>query len=131
MLSPLDRSRERIEILEEENRQLKARIARLCGTDDLFDISTVFGLTKRQATLAGMLISRGEVRRYDFIDEVYDIDRQAMLQSPELSVSTLMKHLRRKLRTFGIEVETVYGFGYRMSEEYRAAARARLRKAVA
>lgn len=115
-------SAELIDMLQEENRQLRERIAKLEGGDDAARAIRVFRMSKRQATAFSMLLNR-DADRWDLLSATHDDDRQMRLANPEWAINTLIKHMRKRLRAHGIDVESVYGFGYRMTEENRLRAR--------
>jgi DNA-binding response OmpR family regulator len=121
--------RDRIEVLEEQNRQLRTRLRALTGAGASLVYRRAFGLTASEATILGMLIRCGEATYNTLFEAVYADDDFCGLENPNCAVRTHIKRLRRKIRPHGIEFETVYGFGFAMSEEARAAARRKLEAA--
>lgn len=113
---------DQIEMLREENRQLREIIDRFTNGDDVSKAIRIFRMSRRQATAFVMLLSR-DVDRWDILNATHDGDRQMKLENPEWAINTLIKHVRRRLQPFGIIIESVYGFGYRMTEDNRARAR--------
>lgn len=119
---------DQVDILREENRQLREIIARMAGGDDVANAIRVFRLSRRQATMFAMLLKR-DADRWDLLNATHDLDRQARLGQPDWAVNTMIRHIRAKVRPFGIEIESVYGFGYRMDTEMRGRARKALAEA--
>ncbi|TJV51129.1 MAG: hypothetical protein E5Y01_16200 [Mesorhizobium sp.] len=117
-------ARERIEMLEEENRQLKDKIAKLTGRNDANVARKVFGLTEAEAAIVMMLVTCGEAEYGQLQASIYTDRDLVELLDPDWAIRSHMKRIRRKTRLHGIDFETVYGMGYRMSEACRAKARA-------
>ena len=115
-------AQDQIEILREENRQLRERIAKLEGGDDAAKAIRVFRMSHRMAVAFSMLLNR-DVSRWDILNATHDDDRQMRLENPDWAINTLIKYMRQRLREHGVDIESVYGFGYRMTEENRAKAR--------
>lgn len=113
---------EQIEMLQEENRQLRERIAKLEGGDDADKAIRIFRMSRRMSIAFSMLLNR-DVSRWDILNATHDDDRQMRLENPDWAINTLIKYMRQKIRPFGIDIESVYGFGYRMTEENRSRAR--------
>jgi DNA-binding response OmpR family regulator len=115
-------TRDRIEFLEEENRWLRDKIARLEGRDETVRSRLSFGLTKYEAALFSLMLRCGHGTYDALADAIWNgIDEPRDLF---WAIRHHMKRLRKKLRPHGIDFETVYGIGYRMSDEARARARA-------
>lgn len=115
--------RDRIEMLEEENRQLKEQIARLAGFDLRESIRNTFGMTELQAGFVAILLARGQASREQIIEMLYGFrDMDGTYQS----AGALAKHVRLHLRQHGIVLGTVYGYGWEFSEKMRAKAKAML-----
>ncbi|TGP28230.1 helix-turn-helix domain-containing protein [Mesorhizobium sp. M2D.F.Ca.ET.232.01.1.1] len=116
-------ARERIEMLEEENRQLKDRIAELTGRHDAKAARKAFGLTEAEASIVMMLVTRGEAEYGQLQASIYTDRHLVELLDPDWAIRSHMKRIRRKMRPHGIDFETVYSMGYRMSDACRAAVR--------
>lgn len=116
-------AQDQIEMLREENRQLRDQLSRLRGGDDLIRAIKAFGLTALQAKVFCLLLSRGEAGKYDLIDACYDLHMQAMMGDTELALRCAIKHMRKHIRPHGLDIETIYAVGYSMSEENRRRAR--------
>lgn len=116
-------SSERIEILEEENRQLKERIAKLSGHDDAEALQFLFGLTPTESQILALLVHRGSAD-YDQLELVsLPDDRGDRVEDINGAIRSHIKRIRRKVRPHGIDLTTVYEFGYTMSDEMRRATR--------
>jgi DNA-binding winged helix-turn-helix (wHTH) protein len=115
---------ERLEELEEENRQLRERIARLEGRSKLERARQAFGLTKKQAGLLVLLINRGIADHGQCLEAVYDDrEQEAMSDGGYFALNSLMRHLRAGLKPHGISIRTLYGHGWDMSQDNRAKVR--------
>ncbi|ESY89044.1 hypothetical protein X739_00685 [Mesorhizobium sp. LNHC220B00] len=124
------RARDRIEILEEENRQLKATIAKLTGRDDARLARKAFDLTEAEACIFMMLVTCGEAQYGQLQASIYTDRHLVALLDPDWAIRSHMKRIRRKTRPHGIDFGTVYGFGYAMSETCRTKARGILARAA-
>lgn len=107
----------RVAELEEENRQLRKRIADLEGKPLLAAARRVFGASTKQAGLIVLLARRGEVSRAMCLDALYNDRQYAALEDPHKAISCVMKYVRRRLDTVAIKVSTVYGEGWSLTEE--------------
>lgn len=125
-VDPRETDRIRISELEEENRQLKDRIARLRGNCDAVVSRDVLDLTECESVIFALLLHRG-VAGYSLIEEtLYSQTRLEVVEDPQLAIRCHVKRLRRKMRPHGFGFETIYGFGYGMTEECRCIARKQL-----
>lgn len=111
---------ERIEELEEEVRQLKERLAEMEGQQWHPAARRLFGATNKQAAFICLLAKRGDVTRSVCIDTVYAMSNYAGIDDGYQAISALTKQCRKHLRRFGMEVQTVYGRGWRISQETQA-----------
>lgn len=117
----------RMECLEEENRQLRDRIAELEGTNLIRDARLAFGLTGTEA-LIFCLMYQGRVLDYGrLIEAVYDVDDDQ--EDVNGAIRTHIKRLRRRVRPHGIDFTTIYGFGYEMDARSHAVATQKMRAA--
>ena len=114
---------DQLDMLREENRQLREQLAVARGQDELCRVTRIFSLTALQAKIFCLLLSTGEAGKYELIDGCYDIHMQAMMGDTELALRCAVKHMRRHIRPHGLDVETIYAVGYRMTEENRRRAR--------
>ena len=121
--------RDRVEVLEEQNRQLRARLRDMTDAGHSLRYRRAFRLTASEATILGMLIRCGEASYQNLFEAIYSDADLATIDDPQNAVRTHVKRLRRKTRPHGIDFDTVYGFGFAISEEARAAARRKLETA--
>lgn len=115
---------DRIADLEEENRQLLARIAGLEGRDIYESIRDRLDLTNRQAQLLALLVARGIATRDQCLDATHQGPERLHIDDEYGAIGTLIKHLRRALDPHGISIRTLYAHGWRMEDVDRAKVRA-------
>ena len=100
--------RQQIEELEERNRQLEE----LLRGDD--DVPAEWGLTKLEKQIYRIVASR-KLATYEALFAIlYGADPNGGRTINLLKVKA--HHLRKKLEPFGIEIETVWGQGYRLKK---------------
>lgn len=126
--SPEAKLRDRIEILEEENQQLRDKIAHITGKNDAWAARRAFGLTEAESFIFMMLVRCGQAEYRQLQESIYSDGRLEEIMDTDNAIRAHLKRIRRKTRKFGIDFETVYSFGYRMTEKARATARAILDK---
>lgn len=114
---------EQLEILREENRQLRATIARLTGKDHKQAARRLFHLTDAEACIVMMLISCGQAEYSALQDSIYTDRALERIMDPDWAIRSHMKRIRKKTEPHGVYFESVYSYGYRMTEENRARAR--------
>lgn len=123
---PEKKLRDELEILAEENHQLKATIARLTGSDSSGAARKVFGLTEAEANIVMILVERG-VATYDHIQSaIYSFDTLERINDVGEAIRSHIKRIRQKLRPRGLDFSTTYGLGFEMDDAGRAKARALL-----
>lgn len=115
--------RDRIEYLEEENRQLRERLASKDGDDFCTRAHRAFGLTKAEGRILAVLVRCGLAETSALYDALYGFNELDEPEKPNEAVRSHMKRMRRKLRPAGVEIETHYGFGFALGDEGRAAVR--------
>lgn len=120
----------RIEGLEAENERLRDRIAQLEDAMGLDFVAPLeWRLTRAETALFGVLLAREFATKEALLAGVA---RDPTGDAPEIKiVDVFVCKARRKLRPFGIEIETIWGRGYRLTPESKAAARAQLAGAFA
>lgn len=115
-LEEIARLRERVEYLEAENHQLKLALRE--------EVPPIPGieLTASERTVLGALLARDPASK----DAVYNALYFDRIDDPpaEKITDVLVCKLRKKLTRKGIEVETVWGTGWRLTPEMKARVRA-------
>jgi two-component system, cell cycle response regulator CtrA len=111
---------DRLAILQAENDQLREQVAMLeaaLGADVALPL--MLGLTEKEARLVACMFSRDRMSKAAAMAALYDVCDNEV--EPKV-VDVFVCKARKKLLAWGIEVETIWGFGYAMT----AAAKARL-----
>ena len=124
------RLHERIEELEEENRQLRDRMAQLTGQNDLASARSVFDFTESEGRIFVMLLHCGKAEYGALQDVVYSEAQLLEADMPREAIRTHIKRMRRKMRRYALDFKTIYSLGYEMSEDMRHRARALIKQAV-
>lgn len=111
----------RLEALEAENDRLRDRCLFLEEAMGLTVEAPVFlGLTTHEARLFGALLKRPMVSKAGVMATLYS---ERPDDEPEMKiVDVYVCKIRKKLKPYGIEIETIWGQGYRMTEAMRAKA---------
>lgn len=115
-----DHLADRCTILEAENDELRERIIQLEKVLTAgYDRMPVGGLTSTEAViLAAIAAAEAGATKSRIFDAVYAMRRGD--ETPEMKiVDVFVCKLRRKLWPYDIEIETVWGWGYRMSQASR------------
>lgn len=108
--------------LEAENEALRDKILRMEeGLGMRLEVPPLFGLTGQEAKVFGILLKRELVTKQQALDALYG-DRPESDEAEIKIVDVFVCKLRKKLKPFGVAVETVWGRGYRMSAESKNAA---------
>jgi hypothetical protein len=117
--------------MEEENHQLRARIAELTGQTEKDREACIkaFRLTPTETTLFLTLVHRGAAPHELLKDTLFDADQIEKMEDVGESIRSHAKRLRRKIRSHGLEFSTVYGFGFEMDDYNRRLAKRRLESA--
>ncbi len=112
-----------IDMLREENRQLKDRIAEISGLSDVLLARQKYGLTDTEARIFLILVRRGSAE-YDVIERaIYDDRDVEVPDGVNMAIRSHIKRMRRKLQKHGIDFETVYSLGFRMADKARSKAK--------
>ena len=120
----------RVRGLEAEIDRLQARVDQLEGVMGMAWIAPMeWGLTGAQTRVFGVLMARELATKDAIMAGVYR-DVMAEEAQPKI-VDVFICHIRRKLKPFGLTIETVWGRGYRLSAEAKAAVNARLEAGMA
>lgn len=108
---------ERIQALEEENDELRERI-RFLETQLMPEWTPPieWGLTGKEGAVFQVLLGRERASKELIMMQVYCGSHD----EPEIKiVDVFICKMRRKLKPFGIIIETIWGQGYRLSPECR------------
>lgn len=97
--------------LEEQLEEAKCEITLLKGDRELMSVMDAFGLSPTRAKIATAIFRSPQISKDALHHVVYD-DRVDHVGCHIIEVH--MTHLRKKLKTFGIEVRTLWGVGYSM-----------------
>jgi len=106
-VATITRMRERIETLEEENRQLKASVI-----PDASSQTWRLGLTKTQSAMFERL-EKSEMATREALLSV--IEQTTGQPSNPKSLDTMIHYMRRRLKGSGHQIRTVWGVGYRLT----------------
>lgn len=113
---------EYVKAIEVENEQLRERVWQLeeiCGM--ALNAPLELGLTPNEARLFGLLYKSELVTKAGAMVALYS-DRPN--EEPEIKIiDVFICKVRKKIERFGIEIETIWGLGYRMSPAAKAVAK--------
>lgn len=109
--------RDRIETLEEENRQLREMMR------PVLQFVPEWRLSEQQSRLLAMIYNR-QLANYEQIVVAFDIQRRADGNDDQNHVKVVAHYLRKKLKPHGIKFNTVWGVGYAADSENKARIRA-------
>ena len=108
----------RCQVLGDEIDVLKDRIRLLeseLGADT--PVPLVFRLTPSETRILGLLMAR-PMATHDAVATILYGHRVSDDEVPDGNVAKVLVHkMRKKLGPFGVEIETVWGLGWRMSAE--------------
>lgn len=115
-----------IERLRDQLRAAREEIAALKrdAAGESLPGGVLLGLTRREALLLGLLMAREIVARESAWQAFYGADPDAKVDPAIFSV--FVRHMRVKLRAFGVEIVTVHRVGWRMPPDSKARIRAAL-----
>jgi two-component system cell cycle response regulator CtrA len=118
-----------IATLETENDLLREKVAALEEIIGLkINVPLIFGLTAHEAKLFGVLLKRELVSKDTAMTALYGL--RADVEEVEIKIiDVFICKIRKKLESFGITIETVWGQGYRLSAQARDKANSYLEKA--
>jgi len=121
---------EYVQMLETENEELREKIRALEETMGLrLEAPLVFQLTAYESKMLGALFKCEMLTKQHAMNALYS-DRVDL--EPDIKiVDVFISRLRKKLKPFAVEVETVWGQGYRMPARSKAAVAALLDQARA
>ncbi len=110
-----------VDLLTAENDALRERVAFL--EDALFSADVVlpleWGLSPSEKRMFGALLARESITKEHLLTAVHGVRAG---DAPGIQiVDVFICHIRRKLKPFGIRIETLRGEGYRLDAETRRA----------
>ncbi len=119
--------------LRAENERLLARVEQL--EDALgckIEAPTVLKLTRYEAKVFGVLMKREMAHHEQIKAALYQATFSGQLEPDSRVIGVFICNIRRKLKPFGITIDSVWGGGYRLTPEAKAKVRALFeREAVA
>ena len=104
------RLRDRIDYLEEENRQLHERLAKYVT------LPTKWRLNRSEATVFGELISTSVVSKERIMDALYGHRPDCDWPESGKIIDVHICNLRRKLKPFNVRIDTVHSRGWMLAE---------------
>jgi two-component system cell cycle response regulator CtrA len=114
--------RQRIEALEAENDELQERLRQLADRflNSGWKAPLDFGLTGREEALLAALVGREEgMTKEQLMHAMYGLLPDG--QEPEIKIiDVFICKMRKKLKPCALEIETVWGRGYRLTPESRS-----------
>lgn len=110
----------RLEAVELDNERLREQIARLEAAMGLGFIAPLeWNLTQAEARVMGALTTRDLLTKDAAMAVLY---RDFGREEPEIKiVDVFICKIRKKVAPFGIRIETMWGQGYYLTAEHRAA----------
>ncbi|PZU43911.1 MAG: heavy metal resistance protein CzcR [Microbacterium sp.] len=109
----------RLEIVEAENDELRERIVQL---EEMLGFRTPlpleWRLTGREAGVVGFLLKRPLATKSEIMSALYSL--QIDDAPHEKIVDVFVCNIRKKLRPFGVKIQTVWGQGYSIDASTRA-----------
>lgn len=114
---------ELVQRLEAENDELRARVHVLEEMVGMrLHVPLVFGLTAQEAALFGLLLKREIVTREAAMVVLYGARAGGEGDVQVKIVDVFLCKIRKKLKPFGIAIETVWGRGFAMPPAAKAIA---------
>lgn len=116
---------EYVHMLETENEELREKVRILEEAIGMrLEAPLIFQLTRHESMMFGVLFGSELVTKQHAMNALYGDRIDENIDDPNL-------RLRKKLKPFDIEIETVWGQGYRMPAKSKAAAGVLLEQARA
>jgi two-component system cell cycle response regulator CtrA len=112
----------RLEALEAENQRLRDRVTQLEEVVGFsIDLPIFLGLTTHEARLFGALLKRPVWTKEQLLFALYSGRHDD--EQPEIKIiDVYVCKARKKLARWGIEIETLWGQGYRLAPDMRTKA---------
>jgi hypothetical protein len=108
--------------LREEVTRLNAHVRELRGVEpgSAEDFVTVAGLTPSEAMIVSQLVKHGKATKQRLYHALYG-DRPNPDDTPEPKIIDVLIHkIRQKIKPHGLAIETVWAWGYAMTQEHIA-----------
>lgn len=116
-------ARQEIAALRQALADRDARLLELSGNPA---VPIEFKLTGKEASMLGVLMSRGLCSKDLLMDQIYSDSFHATGELPELKIiDVFICKLRKKLKAFGIVIDTQWGQGYALTPASKDIIRAR------
>ena len=114
--------RERIDLLEEENRQLKADLYGIANDIFIDRCKQCFGMSNTESRIFQILVDKGIRRETAIFAAIYGARPEG--KQPEIQIiKVYFSKIRSKISAFEIEIRTMRGEGFSMSPSMSAKAR--------
>ncbi|MGU3666136.1 helix-turn-helix domain-containing protein [Methylobacterium sp. A49B] len=114
----------RLEVVEQENLLLRERVAFLEAIlVDCARLPMEWGLTQQETRVFGALVNRELATKDTVMAALYSDRAGAEGEVEPKIVDVFVCKIRKKLKPFGVEIRTVWGQGYTLDPETRAAYR--------
>lgn len=114
----------RLEVVEQENLLLRERIAFLEAIlIDCARLPMEWGLTQQETRVFGTLVNRELATKDAVMAALYSDRAGAEGEVEPKIVDVFVCKIRKKLKPFGVEIRTVWGQGYTLDAQTRAAYR--------
>jgi two-component system cell cycle response regulator CtrA len=112
---------ERIKVLEQENESLRTTTNELCAVPD---VPLALHLTGRETKVfAALLAAPGLLNKEQILAKSYD-DRYGLDDEPEIKIIDIfICKIRRKIKPFCLQIDTVWAMGYSVPPETKATVR--------
>lgn len=109
----------RLEVIEQENELLREQVRRLeRALIDTKPLPFEWGLTGQEARLFGVMVNRRLATSDSIMAALY---RDFGLDEPEEKiVDVLVCKIRKKLKPFGVTIQTIWGQGYALEDGVRS-----------
>ena len=110
----------RITVLESENARLQERVFWLEeAMGATYETPIWLGLTGHEARILGILLKREVATKEMLLTALYSGRPDG--EEPQIKIiDVFICKARKKLKAFGIEIETIWGRGYRLTPEMKA-----------
>lgn len=121
----------RLEVVEQENAILRERVAALEAIlMDCYRPPIEWRLTGQEARVFGVMVNRDLATKDAIMAALYaDKVSEDEIAEPKI-VDVFVCKIRRKLKPFGVNIETIWGQGYSLDAETRSRHRRQIARAA-